>query len=239
MDVGGAAVTRRRVTAGRAGLAAGIVAAASSVAGVNPVLLVVLVTAAGGVLRLMAGAHRARAAANRRQLVVDYCEALLGELLAGQPARRALERSGLVWPETEPVVAAASLGADVPAAFRRLADAPGADGLLRLAGAWQLSAATGSGLAFAVEQILETARVRQATDRLVQAELASARATARLVTLLPVVVLVAAQGVGARPWMFLFDTGAGVGCLAGGVALSLLGLWWIDRIAAAAVSGRH
>jgi tight adherence protein B len=234
-----AAASRRRVTGGTAVLVAGIVVGAFSLGGVHPVLVLVAAAAVVGVLRLVAAARRATAAAHRRQLVVDYCEALLGELLAGQPAARALERSGVVWPETEPVVAAARLGADVPTAFRRLAEAPGAEGLRRLAGAWQLSAATGSGLALAVEQVLETARVRQATDRLVQAELASARATARLVTVLPVVVLVAAQGVGARPWAFLFSTGAGVGCLAAGVALALLGLWWIDRIAASAAAGTH
>jgi tight adherence protein B len=142
-----------------------------------------------------------------------------------------------VAPETEPAVAAAKLGADVPAALRRLAVSPGARGLERLAGAWQICAVTGSGLAFAVEQVLETARGEQAVARLVEAELASARATARLVTALPVVVLLAAQGIGAEPWHFLLSTSAGVACLAGAVALAIAGLGWIDRIALAAVEG--
>jgi tight adherence protein B len=107
----------------------------------------------------------------------------------------------------------------------------------RLAGAWEISASTGGGLVVAVEQVLATARAEEATARLVRAELASARATARLVTALPVVVLVAAQGAGARPWHFLLDTGAGVGCLGAGAALSFVGLAWIDRIAAGSVGG--
>jgi tight adherence protein B len=150
---------------------------------------------------------------------------------------RAVERSAEVWPDTLPVVAAVRIGADVPTALRRLAMQPGAGGVARLAGAWELCSATGAGLAFAVEQVLHTARAEQATARLVQGELASARATARLVTALPVFVLVAAQGIGARPWQFLLDTGAGVACLGVGVVLALIGLGWIDRIAVVAAAG--
>lgn len=192
----------------------------------------VVATAAVGGLRGSERAVRERAAHRRRLLVVDYCESLVGELRAGQPVVRAVERSVQVWPEAEPVAAAARLDASVPAALRRLATLPGAAAVRRLAAAWDISAGTGSGLVLAVEQVLETARADDAVARRVRAELASARATARLVTALPVVVLVAAQGVGSRPWHFLLDTAVGVGCLAAGACLSLLGLGWIDRIAA-------
>lgn len=198
-------------------------------------LAAVLGVAGTGVLR---GVHRARQerdAHERRLRVVDYCEALLGELRAGQPLTRAVERSVEVWPEAEPVAAAARLDASVPAALRRLAHLPGASVVGRLAGAWEISAGTGSGLVLGVEQVLDTARADDAVARRVRAELSSARATARLVTALPLVVLVAAQGIGARPWHFLLDTAAGVGCLAAGVVLSLCGLRWIDHIAASAV----
>ncbi|MDX6325305.1 MAG: tight adherence protein [Nocardioidaceae bacterium] len=202
----------------------------------GPHLAVVMTAAVAAVaaVRLAAAGARARAAAARRHTVIDYCEALVGELRAGQPVLRAVERSVQAWPESEPVAVAASLGADVPEALRRLGGLPGASGLTRLAGAWTICAATGAGLAFAADQVLATARAAEATDRLVQAELASARATARLVTVLPVVVLVAAQGIGARPWAFLLSTAPGAGCLAAGVALTLTGLWWIDRIAVSA-----
>lgn len=207
------------------------------VRGVHLGLVLVAGLAAVCVLKLVAGARQARDAALRRQRVVNYCEALAGELRAGQPVAHAVERSVEVWPETHLVVAAVRIGADVPAALRRLAALPGAGGVARLAAAWELCSATGSGLAFAVEQVLETARVEQATARLVQGELASARATARLVIALPVVVLLAAEGIGARPWHFLLSTVAGVSCLGVGVALALTGLWWIDRIGAAAAEG--
>jgi tight adherence protein B len=165
---------------------------------------------------------------------VEFCEAIVGELQAGQPPSRALTRAVTVWPATEPVAAAVELGADVPDALRRAARSPGAEQLRRLAAAWQLCSATGSGLSLAAEQVLETARGDQMAARRVASELASARATARLVTILPVVVLLAAQSIGARPWHFLLSTTAGLVCLATGCALALAGLSWIDRIARSA-----
>ncbi len=206
-------------------------AVATGLAGRHLALLVVVSVAVLGVVRGVGRTRQERLAQHRRVQVVDYCEALVGELRAGQPVLLAVERAAEVWPDAGSVAAAARLDASVPAAMRRLAELPGAASVRRLAGAWEISASTGSGLVLAVEQVLSTARAEDATARLVGAELASARATARLVTALPVVVLLAAQGIGARPWHFLLDTAVGVGCLGGGVALSLLGLGWIDRIA--------
>ncbi len=205
--------------------------------GVHLALALVLLAAGWALLRMVARSKAERAAAVRRRLVVDYAEALAGELRAGQPVLTALERASPSWPESGAVVAAATLDADVAAALRRLGNEPGGGALHRLAGAWELCAATGAGLAFAVEQVVETARVEQRTASMVQGELASARATARLVASLPVIVLLAAQGMGASSWEFLTATPAGVGCLAAGLGLALLGMWWIDRIAAAAVEG--
>ena len=211
-----------------------VVTGAASVRLTGPHLGVVVVLAAAsiGVLRNVERSRLDRAAQQRRQQVIDFCEALVGELRAGQPTDHALRRAAEVWGDAGRVESAARLGASVPEAMRRLAQLPGAASVRRLAGAWEVSAGTGSGLVLAVEQVLGTARAEEATSRLVRAELASARATARLVTVLPLVVLVAAQGTGARPWQFLLGTPAGVACLGAGVALAFVGLGWIDRIAA-------
>jgi tight adherence protein B len=214
-----------------------VVVAVVGLRGVHLALATVLLAAGWALLRLVERGRAERAAGVRRRLVVDYAEALAGELRAGQPVLAAVQRASPSWPESAVVVTAAALDADVPAALRRLGAEPGGAALRRLAAAWELCAATGSGLAFAVEQVVETARVEQRTASMVQGELASARATARLVATLPVVVLVAAQGMGAGSWEFLTSTTAGVGCLAAGLGLALLGMWWIDRIAAAAVDG--
>jgi tight adherence protein B len=165
--------------------------------------------------------------------VVEVCEALVGELRAGQPLVTGLQHCADVWPEFEPVVGAGRLGADVPGALRRLGALPGAEGLREVAAAWQVSQQSGAGLATALTQVAATARQRQATRHLVEGELASAQATARLMAVLPFASLGMSAGAGGDPWHFLLGTSAGLACLALGLLLAFTGLLWIDRIAAA------
>ena len=218
-------------------LGAGVVAAPSVVSLPHALLVAVAALVALVLRRRARSARLAREAARRRRSVVDFTEALAGELAAGQPVVTALARAARSWPEVAAVARAASLGADVPGAMRAVAAMPGAEGLSRLAAAWELSVTSGSALAQSSLRVLETARARQGAERLVESEAASARATARLVTVLPVVVLAAAQGAGARPLAFLTGHPAGAVCLAAGVLLWWAGTAWIDRIATAAVAG--
>lgn len=218
--------------------AAGLVATLPLwLAGRRLALVLVVMGVGLGLAAMVRRGRAARAADRRHAAVVEVAEALAGELRAGQPPQAALERAVEIWPAFEPVAAAGRLGADVPAALRRLAGLPGAEGLAEVASAWVVSGDSGAGLSVALEQVAATARSRQATRHVVAAELASARATARLVALLPLAVLAMASGVGGRPWSFLLGTPAGIGCLATGVALVFGGLWWIDRIAAAVQRG--
>jgi tight adherence protein B len=104
--------------------------------------------------------------------------------------------------------------------------------LALVAAAWHVSHRTGHGLGEALARVAEALRARRATDRVVRGELASARATARLVAALPLVALVIGAGSGGDPLGFLLGTPLGIACLAGGLALGLAGLTWIERIAA-------
>jgi tight adherence protein B len=200
--------------------------------GLDLALGLVALGVSAGVAQIWSRGRRRRALDRRRAAVVELGEVLVGELRAGQPVVRALERGQEEWPAFAPVAGAARLGADVPGALRHLAAEPGAEGLREVAAAWQVSERSGAPLASALAQVVESARARQSTAGLVRAELASAQATARLVAALPVATLAMSSGIGADPWGFLLHHPAGVTCLAMGAALVLAGLWWIDRIAA-------
>ncbi|WP_457208506.1 type II secretion system F family protein [Nocardioides sp. P5_C9_2] len=208
---------------------------ALTTAGVLPVRLLVL----GAIAALVVlGAERiwrrrrARVTADATaRHVLEACEVVAAELSAGRPPDAALAQAAGRWPGLAPVVEAHALGSDVPAALRRLAEAPGAGELRVVASAWQVSQHSGHGLAGALGRVADRIRARRRTRRVVTSELASARATARLVAALPVVALGMGSGAGGDPWAFLLGTPIGWGCLALGLAFGLLGLWWIEAIA--------
>lgn len=183
-------------------------------------------------------ARAIRAASRHADSVVEVCEALAGELRAGQPPQVALRRCVEVWPALEPVATASELGADVPRALRQVARQPGATGLTEIAAAWQVSATSGGTMALALSRVADSARRRRAAQHLVATELASARATARLVAVLPIAVLAMGSGLGGDPWAFLLSSPPGLACLAAGLALAYAGMSWIDRISAHAVDAR-
>jgi tight adherence protein B len=107
--------------------------------------------------------------------------------------------------------------------------------LLRGLGAcWAVCAATGSGLAAAVERLGEAERAAADQRRAVQVELAGPRATARMLAVLPVVGLLMAAGLGADPLGFLLTTLPGRLCLVVGVALEVAGLRWTTCLSARA-----
>lgn len=225
-----AGVTRRPVLGGL--VVGGVLAGAWLLLdGVRLAVALVVAGGVAGVLHLRERERRRRAAGRTRAAVVELGEALVGELRTGRDAVTALGRAAGSWEPFGSVARAAALGADVPAALRRLAREPGAEGLRDLSVAWEVAGRTGGRLGDVLTQVVEGGRAVHEDLRTVGTELASARATARLMVLLPVVTLGLAAGTGSAPWRLLVSEPLGVACLAAGTGLSLVGLLWIDRIA--------
>lgn len=202
-------------------------------------VLTVIVGVAGAFGARLVVRHRAgRRAAAVRARVVELCATLHAELAAGQGPGPALARAAADWPLLDPVVRTATTSGDVPAALRDLTSVPGAGDLRIVAAAWQVAHRTGHGLADAVARVAEELRGAEQTRRVVTGELASARATARLVAGLPVVALLMGSGAGADPWAFLLGQPLGLACLAAGLGFVLAGLAWIEALARGVERGR-
>lgn len=208
-----------------------LVLATGVVPRVVAVLAVVVVLVLLGAGRLLRRARAARRADATRARVIELCDALCAELAAGQGAPGALARAAGDWDLVAPVARTAATGGDVAGGLRALAERPGAAALRVVAAAWQVSHRTGHGLATTLGRVAEDLRAGEQTRRVVAGELASARATARLLAALPLVALAMASGTGASPWPFLLGHPVGLACLGGGLGLGYAGLSWVEALA--------
>ena len=172
-----------------------------------------------------------RDAARRRAVAAGAaCELLVGELAAGTPPTTALRRVAVAEPMLGAVAGAAAMSGDVPAALRRLALDSGVASWERVADAWEVSARSGAGLTGVLAQVAASERDATARRRLVQQEMAEAQATARLMAVLPWLLVGAGSLGGGGALTFLTGSWIGVGSAAVGCALATAGLFWLERI---------
>src|SRR4051794_31140561 len=221
---------RAAVVAGAVvGAAAGVIVGVAAVAPAG--------IAAAEAARRVLCARRERAAEAVRRDVAGWCVAAATELRIGRTPVDALaaavEQCGsALAPVVAPVVAVGRLGGDVVAALVAAAAHPGAEALRYVGACWAVAGDTGAGLATALQKLSGGLQARERLRAEVESQLASARATARLLAVLPVFGLLLGQAVGARPTYFLLHTAIGAVCIASTVVLNVLGLVWTDRIAA-------
>jgi tight adherence protein B len=211
---------------------AGLPAVLLAVLGASAVLLTAsAVLVAGGAAWLRSGARRRHRADLGRRRTVEACDALVAELRAGQPPGLALQRATEGHQGLRPAARAAVLGGDVPVALRQASTDPGCAGLATVAAAWQVAEGSGSGLAASLQQVSVGLRADDEVRVEVAASLAPARATARLLAVLPVFGLLLGAGLGGHPVSLLLSTPGGNGLLLAGVCLALAGTCWVERLA--------
>ena len=162
--------------------------------------------------------------------VVELCTGLCAELRAGVPARTAMvEVAGSVGVAPR-ARSAALLGEPVAEALLHDAAAAASPGLAAVATCWRVAGHTGAGLVDGLERVAELARSRERLAGDLAAETAAPRATARVLTLLPLFGLGLGQLFGADPVRWLVGGPIGIACLAVGAAFLIVGRLWVLRI---------
>ncbi|WP_264483506.1 type II secretion system F family protein [Streptomyces pinistramenti] len=181
------------------------------------------------------GAERARD--RRAAEVIGLCAAAAGELRAGRQPAQALLAAGAsgLGEAGSAVMAAARYGGDVPRALRAAARLPGAGGLGGVAACWQVAVEGGAGLASGLERIAAGLRAQRDQREEVRAQLAGPRATALMLSLLPVCGFLMGSALGADPLRVLLHTPVGWVCLVSGGLLEWAGVAWTSRIVADAL----
>lgn len=182
------------------------------------------------VLRSRWRARLPGAVARRRRRAIEACAALSAELRSGRPMRTGLLAA--LEGVAPHAMAAARWGGDVPEALRRDAADGGVPLWRSVAACWEVAESSGAGLAASLDRLTAGARAAEEIRVQLAAHLAAPRATARMLALLPAIGLLLGVSLGADPVGWLLGTGIGRMCLAGGLILTGLGLWWVRRIAA-------
>ncbi|AWB91001.1 type II secretion system F family protein [Aeromicrobium chenweiae] len=224
-------VSRGQVTA--AAVVAVALSAAGQVRGPRLILAATVVGVGVFAARQLGTSRRQERERRRRAEVAEVLGLLAAELRAGLLPVRTLTGLAADFDFLGPAARAADLGGDVPAALREASTVRGRETLLEVAAAWQVAERAGAPLAAALGRLEDAVRDRREIEREVQAGAGPARATGRLMAVLPVVGLGLGSGMGGDPVAVLTGTWIGVTCLAAGCALACLGIAWVERIAAA------
>lgn len=197
---------------------------------------------------IRAVAARLRGDRDRGDDIVHFVEAVGAALAAGLGPADALvlvakSRTARVGAGTDvdralpELVLRARTGDGLSAGWRALADELHSPQLLLLARAWALSEASGAALSGAAATAARLMRTERDRRRRSEAALAGARATIRILTLLPLGGPVLAAALGLDLAHLYGHSPAVWACLAGGVVLLLIGRVWVGRLVAAAMRG--
>lgn len=166
----------------------------------------------------------------------EIVDVLAAEIRAGIVPQFALRHLSEDFAVLAPVARVADLGGDVPSALREAAAEPGRSGLVDLAAAWAVSERSGAPLAGVLERLATAARFEAEVAREVRAGVEPARASGRMMAMLPLLGLLLGSGLGAGPTRVLTESVLAAASVALGVGFACVGVAWIDRLALKAES---
>lgn len=192
-------------------------------------LLGIAAAALGGTGWLIGRDHTQRRVADRhaRELLAAV-RLVVAELEVGTQPAAALHAAAELAPHHavslhEAAIAAAGAG---DAAAPLLRD----PATVAIGSAWQLGEQAGIPLAGVLHQVSHDLAAAAEHRRGVDVSLAGPRASAFVLAALPVLGVGLGAALGARPWAFLFGTGAGHGVCCAGVVLDAAGALWMRAI---------
>ncbi|WP_224388733.1 type II secretion system F family protein [Pseudonocardia sp. ICBG1293] len=232
---------RGRPAAGRLTVPLPLLAAPLGGLLLGPVGAVCAAGVAWGVRRRLAARRAADRAGATAAELADALARVTDELRTGAHPAAALaghvHDGPLARALLEPAAVAARIGEPVPEALRRAARGPARRDIDRIAAAWELADTHGAPLADLLTGLLDDIRWRIAHGARVRAQLAGPRATASVLTALPLAGIGLGQLMGIAPLTVLRTGLHGPALLLTGVVLTVAGAVWADRILRGAVPG--
>lgn len=228
---GGAA----RRSSGRGALLTGgailVLAVCTAVGGATVgVLMVVATTVSATVTGLVRSRRSDQRRLHAEADVARACALLAAEVRAGRPPESAVDVVSADCPVLGPAAAALSVGDDAVRIWRGQAPQPGCAGLHDLARAWEVSRACGAPMGPSLDQVAAALEREAEVAQTVRGELASAQATGRLMSVLPLVGIGLGYTIGGRPLDFLIGTPAGLVCTLAATLLACLGIVWTQAL---------
>lgn len=169
-------------------------------------------------------------ASKRRTLTLEFVTTMADQLRVGGSPHQALTHAAALHPMLALKIEAGDPHDQYLAILRRNA-INGAEALLKVALFIDLSNQHGTPLIPALDAIAESIEGELSLEEELLSEIAGARATAVLMSLLPVLILLA-----LHPFHFLFGTLIGRIAFAASLLLNLLGRFWLAQITKSAMT---
>lgn len=163
--------------------------------------------------------------------VVEACVSMASELRAGRSMDQALRVAGRRWPHIfGAVTGRLATGGDPVTELRRIARRPGAEQLAAVAAAVEVSGTTGASMADTLTCVADALRDEAEQRHEARSQLATARATARLLAVLPIITVALFSTGERRAIDFLLTHPVGLACLVAALVFVLTGLAWVERV---------